>query len=107
MRRPNVSLIAVLALSVTSLAANAGSPLVDVRSVDPTIIVELRYAGRNNLVGYPLYPRGTSALARPEVASGLATAQAFLRRYQLGLKIWDAVPARSRTGKALAYVTQQ
>jgi zinc D-Ala-D-Ala dipeptidase len=90
MRRLNVSLIAVMALAITSLAANAGSPLVDVRSVDPTIIVELRYAGRNNLVGYPLYPRGTSALARPEVVSGLATAQTFLRRYQFGLKIWDA-----------------
>jgi zinc D-Ala-D-Ala dipeptidase len=90
MQRPNVPLIAVMALAVTSLAANAGTPLVDIRSVDPTIIVELRYAGRNNLVGYPLYPRGTSALARPEVASGLATAQAFLRRYQFGLKIWDA-----------------
>ena len=90
MRRLNVSSIAVMALAITSLAANAGGPLVDVRSVDPTIIVELRYAGRNNLVGYPLYPRGTSALARPEVASGLATAQSFLRRYQFGLKIWDA-----------------
>ncbi len=90
MRRPNVPLIAVMGLAVTSLAANAGTPLVDIRSVDPTIIVELRYAGRNNLVGYPLYPHGTSALARPEVASGLATAQAFLRRYQFGLKIWDA-----------------
>ena len=90
MRRLNVPLIAVMGLAVMSLAANAGTPLVDIRSVDPTIIVELRYAGRNNLVGYPLYPRGTSALTRPEVASGLATAQAFLRRYQFGLKIWDA-----------------
>jgi D-alanyl-D-alanine dipeptidase len=90
MRRPKVPLIAVMALAVTALTANAGTLLVDIRSVDPTIIVELRYAGRNNLVGYPLYPRGTSALARPEVAAGLATAQAFLRRYQLGLKIWDA-----------------
>ena len=90
MRRLNVSLIAAMAVALPSLAANAGGPLVDIRSVDPTIIVELRYAGRNNLVGYPLYPRGMSALARPEVASGLATAQAFLRRYQFGLKIWDA-----------------
>ena len=70
--------------------ANAGDSLVDVRSVDPTIIVELRYAGRNNLLGQPLYPHGTRALARREVASALARAQAFLRRYQYGLKIWDA-----------------
>jgi D-alanyl-D-alanine dipeptidase len=90
MRRFNVSLIAAMAVVLPSLAANAGGPLVDIRSVDPTIIVELRYAGRNNLVGYPLYPRGMCALARPEVASGLAVAQAFLRRYQFGLKIWDA-----------------
>src|SRR5438128_6093998 len=90
MRRLNSPLLALVAVTLSSLDASAGGPLVDIRSVDPTIIVELRYAGRNNLVGYPLYPQGTSALARPEVASGLATAQAFLRRYQFGLKIWDA-----------------
>jgi D-alanyl-D-alanine dipeptidase len=90
MRRFNVPLFAVIAVALSSFDANAGGPLVDIRSVDPTIIVELRYAGQNNLVGYPLYPRGTCALARPEVASGLAAAQAFLRRYQFGLKIWDA-----------------
>jgi len=90
MRPLNAPLLALVAVTLSSLDANAGGPLVDVRSVDPTIVVELRYAGRNNLVGYPLYPQGTCALARPEVASGLATAQTFLRRYQFGLKIWDA-----------------
>ena len=90
MRRLNAPLLALVAVTLSLLDANAGGPLVDIRSVDPTIIVELRYAGRNNLIGYPLYPQGTSALARPEVASGLAAAQAFLRRYQFGLKIWDA-----------------
>jgi D-alanyl-D-alanine dipeptidase len=90
MRRLNAPLLALVAVTLSSLDVNAGGLLVDIRSVDPTIVVELRYAGRNNLVGYPLYPRGTCALARPEVASGLAAAQAFLRRYQFGLKIWDA-----------------
>jgi D-alanyl-D-alanine dipeptidase len=91
MRRLNVPLFVLLpAVLLPSLGAKAGDPLVDIRSVDPTIVVELRYAGRNNLVGHPLYPSGTCALARPEVASGLAAAQAFLRRYQFGLKIWDA-----------------
>lgn len=90
MRRFKFPVIVAMAVVVPFLDANAGGPLVDVRSVDPTIIVELRYAGRNNLVGYALYPKGTCALARPEVASGLAAAQAFLRRYQFGLKIWDA-----------------
>ena len=90
MRRFNFPLFAVMIVALPLLKANAGGPLVDVRSNDPTIIVELRYAGSHNLVGYPLYPRGTGAVARPEVASGLAAAQAVLRRYQFGLKIWDA-----------------
>jgi len=90
MRPLNFSLFVLVAAALPLSGAQAGGPLVDVRSADPTIVVELRYAGSNNLVGYPLYPRGTCALARPEVASGLAAAQAFLRRYQLGLKIWDA-----------------
>jgi D-alanyl-D-alanine dipeptidase len=82
----------VVALSPTLISqkANAEGPLVDIQSVNPTIVVELRYAGSNNLVKHPLYPQGTHALARPEVASALITAQTFLRRYQYGLKIWDA-----------------
>src|SRR5215470_6848283 len=86
----HISLLAGMASALVSMDANAGDSFVDVRSVDPTIIVELRYAGRNNLLGQPLYPHGTRALARREVALGLARAQAFLRRYQYGLKIWDA-----------------
>jgi len=63
---------------------------VDIQSVDPTIVVELRYAGNNNLLKRPLYPQRMRARARPEVASALAKAQIILREYQYGLKIWDA-----------------
>src|SRR5213594_4405700 len=85
-----VSIIGGMAAALVSMDASAGQRFVDIQSVDPTIIVELRYAARNNLVGQPLYPPGTRALARPEVASALAVAQSVLRRYQYGLKIWDA-----------------
>jgi D-alanyl-D-alanine dipeptidase len=85
-----VLLIAGTAAALVSMNAYASGPFVDVRSVDPTITIELRYAGRNNFLGHPLYPLGTRALVRPEVASALAVAQAFLRRYQCGLKVWDA-----------------
>ena len=77
-------------MGLISLNANAQAVLVDVRSVDPTITVDLRYASRRNFLGHSLYPRGTHALARPEIASSLAAAQGLLRRYQFGLKIWDA-----------------
>jgi D-alanyl-D-alanine dipeptidase len=79
-----------IALALISLNANAQAILVDVRSVDPTITVDLRYASRHNFLGHSLYPRGTHARARPEIASDLAMAQSLLRRYQYGLKIWDA-----------------
>ncbi len=81
---------AVVITAIKSAAAQAPIPLVDIKSVDATILVELRYAGRNNLAGHPLYPPGTRALVRPEVAMALAEAQISLRRYQYGLKIWDA-----------------
>src|SRR5882724_12401357 len=86
-----LSLVATMAMAAwVPMSSNAGEPFVDVRSVDPTIVVELRYAGRNNFLGHPLYPAGTCALARPEVASALAVAQVVLQRYQYRLKIWDA-----------------
>ena len=49
MRRLNAPLLALVAVTLSSLDVNAGGLLVDIRSVDPTIVVELRYAERNNL----------------------------------------------------------
>lgn len=85
-----ICLVIVLAPALVLSTANADGPLVDIQSVNPTIVVDLRYAGTNNLVKHPLYSQGMRALARSEVASALTTAQMFLRRYQYGLKIWDA-----------------
>jgi zinc D-Ala-D-Ala dipeptidase len=85
-----VCLVITLAPALVLSTANADGPLVDIQSVNPTIMVDLRYAGPNNLVKHPLYPQGMRALARSQVASALTTAQTLLRRYQYGLKIWDA-----------------
>src|SRR2546426_12716315 len=105
MRCFNVPLMAfaVMTVPMKFAAAQAAIPLVDIKSVDPSILVELRYAGRINLTGHPLYPLGTRALVRPEVAAALAEAQIFLRQYQYGLKIWDAyrpVPVQVRLWQA-------
>jgi len=87
-----------LAAILMPINANADDPLVGIQSVNPTIVVELRYAGNNNLFKHPLYPQGTRALARPEVAAALTKAQTNLRRFQYGLKIWDAYrPAAAQT----------
>jgi D-alanyl-D-alanine dipeptidase len=97
MRCFNVPFIlpATVLVAVKCVAAQTAIPLVDIKSVDPTIVIELRYAGANNLTGRALYPPRTPALVRPEVASRLVAAQAFLRRYGYGLKIWDAYRPKS------------
>ncbi len=46
-----VSIIGGMAAALVSMDANASGPFVDVRSVDPTITVELRYAGQNEAAG--------------------------------------------------------
>ena len=73
-----------LAATLMPINANADGALVDIQSVDPTIVVELRYAGNNNLLKHPLYPQGTRALARPEVAAALTKAQTT----SASLSIW-------------------
>jgi D-alanyl-D-alanine dipeptidase len=88
-------IVAAVIAAGESAMAQTTIPLIDVRAVDPTIVVELRYAGVNNLCRQALYPPGTPALVRPEMAPRLATAQAFLQRYQYQLKIWDAYRPRS------------
>jgi zinc D-Ala-D-Ala dipeptidase len=68
---------------------------VDIKSVDRTIVIDLRYASANNVAHRPLYPPGTPALVRASVAKRLAIAQEYLRRKGYGLKIWDAYRPQS------------
>ncbi len=95
--RAKVAILLLAAfITAQSLRAEEGKlELVDIKSIDPSIVVELRYASRNNLTGHALYPRGTPALVRPEVAQRLVIAQRFLRQRAHGLKIWDAYRPRS------------
>lgn len=64
-------------------------PLVDLRDVDPTIGVELRYLRSDNFVGEPLYAVNR-ALLLPVTAERLARVQARLQSQGYGLKVWDA-----------------
>jgi len=80
-------------LTLCALAASAEPKydnLVDVKSIDPTIMVELRYGTPRNLIGRALYPPAMPALVRPVVAQRLVKAQKYLRPLGYRLKIWDA-----------------
>lgn len=78
------------AIAVGPAPAPLSVELVDLRSIDPTIVVDLRYAGVRNIGGVAFYPSNMPALVRPAVARRLALAQTFLRAQGSGLKIWDA-----------------
>lgn len=66
-------------------AAEAG--LVDVRSVVPDAVIDLRYATSDNFVGRQLYPAGAPCLVHESMAPGLAAAAAALRPDKL--VFWD------------------
>jgi zinc D-Ala-D-Ala dipeptidase len=77
----------------TAIAPNAVADtlLTDVRSLDSTIVVDLRYATSNNFTGAPLPGYGANrAFLRRGAASALALVQADFRAEGLGLKIFDA-----------------
>ena len=71
--------------------AVADTLLTEVRALDSTIVVEMRYATANNFTGAPLPGYfANRAYLRREAAAALARVQRELRRTGLGLKIFDA-----------------
>jgi D-alanyl-D-alanine dipeptidase len=68
----------------------ADTLLADVRSFDPTIVVDLRYATSNNFTGAPLPGyEANRAYLRREAASALARVQSDIKPRGLGLKVFD------------------
>ena len=92
---------ALTAIAVASAATSNAAPVppvspqaqaagfVDVRSVVPDAIVDLRYATADNFVGVPLYPAGARCLVHESLAPGLTTAAATLRAQGATLVFWD------------------
>ena len=71
--------------------AVADTLLTDVRSVEPRIVVELRYATPNNFTGAPLPGYfANRAFLRREAAAALARVERELRPQGLGIKVFDA-----------------
>lgn len=77
----------------------AAAQLQDVRELDPTILVELRYATSNNFTGAPLPGyEGNRAYLRREASAALAAVNRELAADELILKIFDAYrPVRATT----------
>ncbi|BBZ35265.1 M15 family metallopeptidase [Mycolicibacterium confluentis] len=63
--------------------------LVEVHTVVPDAIVDLRYATATNFVGMALYPPDARCLVHDSIAPGLRTAAAALRESGRRLVFWD------------------
>jgi D-alanyl-D-alanine dipeptidase len=72
---------------VSDAARVAG--LVDVRTVVPDAVIDLRYATPNNFVGVPMYPADARCLVEGSMAADLATAADALRAGGDVLVFWD------------------
>jgi D-alanyl-D-alanine dipeptidase len=62
--------------------------LVDITTIDPSIVVDIRYATTNNFTGVAVYPVGRCLLRR-DIAERLERVQKGLEQRSLGLKVWD------------------
>jgi zinc D-Ala-D-Ala dipeptidase len=72
---------------VSDAAREAG--FVDVRSVVPDAIIDLRYATTNNFTGIQLYPADARCLVHQSMSQGLAAAATALRPQGRVLVFWD------------------
>jgi D-alanyl-D-alanine dipeptidase len=63
--------------------------LIDVRTVIPAAIVDLRYATSDNFVGVRLYPKDARCLVHKSMAKGLQVAARRLRQEGDVLVLWD------------------
>jgi len=72
---------------VSAQAKAAG--LVDVRTVVPDAVIDLRYATTNNFTKTQLYPANARCLIHNSMAAGLKTAADALRRQGLVIVFWD------------------
>lgn len=75
-------------IPLLSAAARAAG-LVDIRTIVPDAIIDLRYATSSNFVHQRLYPIGARCLVHQSMAAGLAVAARQLRNDGLRIVFWD------------------
>ena len=83
----NVTMASAAPPPVSEPARAAG--FVDVRTVVPDAVIDLRYATPNNFIGTPLYPPDARCLVHESLADGLAIAANALRATGDVLVFWD------------------
>ena len=76
--------------------AEPKSELVELVKLDPSLTLDIRYATKNNFLGFPVYPQARAFLRR-DAAEALKKANQELKSQGLGLLILDAYRPHSVT----------
>ncbi len=79
-------LIFIMLFTTCSLKA---SNLVDIKSIDDTIALEMKYATADNFLHKKVYDFADGKLLK-DVAAELSKAQQEFKKHNVGLKVWDA-----------------
>lgn len=73
------------------VAEDSTQTMVELKSIVPDLVYDLRYANKNNFTGLRLYPKNTDeTYLRLKPSSALAKVADELRKKGLGIKVWDA-----------------
>jgi D-alanyl-D-alanine dipeptidase len=86
--KPNANVAQAEKALPTQPASAATNQLVDIHSINPRILLDIRYATANNFTHRPLYSQAR-CLLRASIAADLAQVQASLEAQGLGLKVYD------------------
>jgi zinc D-Ala-D-Ala dipeptidase len=85
---------------LNTVSADSSKRMVELKSMVPGIVYELRYAGKNNFMKRRMYaPSTRHTFLRLPAAKALAKVQQKLSALGYGLKIWDAYRPYSVTEK--------
>lgn len=88
------NILFIIFLSTTILFSQEDSLIIPLRSVDSTIVQDVRYATTNNFTGRVLYPSSIVFL-RKVVADSLSKANEFFKKYyNYRIKIYDGYRPR-------------
>ncbi|WP_066832857.1 M15 family metallopeptidase [Rufibacter ruber] len=86
--RYGLPVVTTVALYRQQVAQDPSHELVELQSYVPGLVLDIKYATADNLVGEPVY-KIAAAYARKPVADALQKVQADLKSLGLGLKIYD------------------
>lgn len=85
----------LIIVCATVCATETKTTLVEIQKLDPSILIDLRYATPDNFTHEVIYPFSFKCMMAKEPANALCLVQKELQAKGLGLKIWDAYRPKS------------